>query len=74
METDKIRKKYKDKAEQLAKELAEELLTKEDDLEKNFSSFDSEIQKILLETGKKTMEIIGSTLEEKVKKKPSKKG
>lgn len=74
METDNIRDKYKEKTEQLARELAEELLKNEVDLEKRFSSFDSEVQKILLETGKKTMEIIGSTLEDKVKKKPSKKG
>jgi len=74
METDNIRDKYKAKTEQLARELAEELLKNEVDLEKRFSSFDSEVQKILLETGKKAMEIIGSTLEDKVKKKPSKKG
>jgi hypothetical protein len=74
MGTDKIREKYKEKAEQLAKELAEELLKNEVDLEKNFSTFDSEVQKILLDTGKKTMEVIGSTLEERVKKKPPKKG
>ena len=74
METDNIRDKYKEKTEQLARELAEELLKNEVDLEKRFTSFDSEVQKILLETGKKTMEIIGSTLEDKVKKKPSKKG
>lgn len=74
MGTENIRQKYKEKAEQLAKELAEELLKNEADLEKKFSSFDSEVQEILLETGKKTMEIIGSTLEDKVKKKPSKKG
>ena len=74
METNKITEKYKKKAEQLAKELAAELLENEVDLEKNFSAFDSEVQKILLETGKKTMEIMGSTLEERVKKKPLKKG
>lgn len=74
MGTDNIRKKYKEKTEQLAKELAEELLKNEADLEKKFSSFDSEVQEILLETGKKTMEIIGSTLEDKVKKKAVKEG
>lgn len=74
MSTDDIKKKYKEKAEQLAKELAEELLKNELDLEKNFSSFDSEVQIILQDTGKKTMEIIGSTLEDKVKKKQPKKG
>ena len=74
MGTHNIRQKYKEKTEQLAKELAEELLMNEEDLEKKFSSFDSEVQEILLETGKRTMEIIGSTLEGKVKKKPLKKG
>ncbi|MGZ3633971.1 MAG: hypothetical protein ACXWM7_06835 [Parachlamydiaceae bacterium] len=73
MSTDDIRNKYKEKTEQLAKELAEELLKNEADLEKNFSSFDSEVQKILQDTGKKAMEFIGSTLEDKIKKKPSKK-
>lgn len=72
MNADDIRKKYTEKTEQLARELAEELLKNEVDLEKNFSSFDSEVQKILQETGKKTMEIIGSTLEDKVKKKRAK--
>lgn len=68
-----IKDKYKKKAEQLARDLAEELLKNEIDLENNFSSFDSEVQKILQDTGKKTMEIIGSNLQDKVKKKPSKK-
>lgn len=71
MNTEDIRNKYKEKIEQLAKELAEELLKNEDNLEKKFSSFDSEVLKILQDTGKKTMEIIGSDLENKLKKKPS---
>jgi len=74
MSDNDIRAKYKAKAEQLAKELATELLENESDLEMKFSSFDSEVHKILMETGKKTMEIIGSTLEHKVKKKPQNKG
>ena len=48
-----IKQKYKKKIDQLAKELAAELLQNEESLENRFASFDSEVHKILMDIGKK---------------------
>ena len=71
---DAIIKKYKKKIEKLSEELATELLNTETDLDKRFTTLDSDVKKILMEVGSKTMGKIGSSLTSNVKKKPLKKG
>lgn len=70
---DAIIKKYKKKIEELSKELATELLNTETNLDKRFTTLDSDVKKILMEVGSKTMENIGFDLTSDVKKKPLKK-
>ena len=67
-EKDEIIAKYKAKIKKLSEELAKEFLETEDNLEKRFTSFDSEVQKILIEIGNNTMQIVGTNLTEVEKK------
>ncbi len=68
-----IKDEYQELIKKISEELAEKLLKNEIDLEKKFTSFDSEVHKILMEIGKNTMQIVGNNLTCEVKKKPTNK-
>ncbi len=71
---DDIVAKHKEKIRRFAEELALDLVKTEPNLIKRFVSFDEEVLKLVREVGNDTMQIIGSILEEEIKKKPQKKG
>ena len=74
MLSDDSKNKYKEKIRKMAEELAEAIMLNETDLEKRYRSLDSDVHDILIDIGNSTMQIIGKSTEDSVKKKPRKKG
>jgi len=74
MLSDESKKKYKEKIQKIANELAEEIIHNETNLEQRYRSLDSDVQDILIDIGNSTMQLIGKSAEDKVKKKPRKRG
>ena len=70
--SNEIQKKYEEKIKKFSQELAEDFLQNESNLIDRFTSFDTEVQKVLIEVGKSTMKTVGDCLEDQVKKKRSK--
>lgn len=68
MLSEESKKKYKEKVRKIAEELAEEIMLNEMDLEKRYRSLDSDVEDILIDIGNSTMQIIGKSTEDKVKK------
>ena len=69
-----VKQGYEEMIEQFAKGLSENILKKESGLEERFSFLDSDVQDILISIGRRTMELVGSKLEEEAKKKSPTKG
>jgi len=69
MEKENVRQEYKECIQSMSNELALILMEKEEDLIKKFKVLDADIYKILMEVGNCTMQKIGETLAEDVKKK-----
>lgn len=74
MLSDDSKNKYKEKIRKMSEELAEAIILNETDLEKRYRSLDSDVHDILIDIGNSTMQIIGKSTEDSVKKKPRKKG
>lgn len=63
-------KKYEAKIKQFSQELALELLQNEQDLEGNFLTLDQQVMEILIDVGNRTMNHVGRSLQDSIKKKP----
>ena len=65
-----IRERYAERIKKFATELSEDFLKNEPDLINRFVSFDAEVQQVLIEVGKQTMDTVGNSIENEIKKKP----